>query len=56
MQTTSIGTPRLRVHCWVDGPQDAEPLLLLVHGNLTTGRFFQAFEEALPREVPRGCA
>ena len=47
MQTRTIDTSRLRTHCWVAGPDDGEPLLL-VHGNLTTGRFFQALAEALP--------
>jgi pimeloyl-ACP methyl ester carboxylesterase len=48
MQTLMVDTSRLRTHCWVDGPENGEPLLL-VHGNLTTGRFFQAFCDALPR-------
>ena len=47
MQTRTIVTSRLRTHCWVAGPDDGEPLLL-VHGNLTTGRFFRALAEALP--------
>src|SRR5207253_425869 len=47
MQTRTIDTSRLRTHCWVAGPDDGEPLLL-VHGNLTTGRFFRALAEALP--------
>ena len=47
MQTRVVETRRLQTHCWVDGPQDGEPLLL-VHGNLTTGRFFRALAEALP--------
>ncbi len=41
MQTLMVETPRLATHCWVAGPADGEPLLL-VHGNLTTGRFWQA--------------
>ena len=47
MQTLEIPTRRLRTHCWVHGPEDGEPLLL-VHGNLTTGRFWQAVAERLP--------
>ena len=46
MQTLEIQTPRLRTHCWVQGPPDGEPLLL-VHGNLTTGRFWQAVADRL---------
>src|SRR6266852_7921735 len=47
MQTITVETARLRTHCWVQGPPDGEPLLL-VHGNLTTGRFFQSLAERLP--------
>src|SRR5216683_6278823 len=47
MQTMTIDTARLRTHCWVAGPEDGEPLLM-VHGNLVTGRFFQALAERLP--------
>jgi pimeloyl-ACP methyl ester carboxylesterase len=49
MQTLTIDTARVRTHCWVDGPDAGEPLLL-IHGNLTTGRFFQALSESLPRD------
>lgn len=47
MQTTTVDTARLRTHCWVAGPEDGEPLLM-VHGNLVTGRFFQALAERIP--------
>jgi pimeloyl-ACP methyl ester carboxylesterase len=47
VQTLQIQTRRLRTHCWVQGAEDGE-LLLLVHGNLTTGRFWQAVAERLP--------
>src|SRR5258708_36597351 len=47
MQTMTIDTARLRTHCWVAGPEDGEPLLM-VHGNLVTGRFFQALAERMP--------
>jgi len=46
MQTQFIDTPRLRQHVWTAGPQDGEPLLL-VHGNITTGRFFQSLAAEL---------
>ena len=46
MQTISLDTARLRTHCWVGGPENGTPLLL-VHGNLSTGRFFQALAEQL---------
>jgi pimeloyl-ACP methyl ester carboxylesterase len=47
MQRLEIQTRRLRTHCWVQGPEDGEPLLL-IHGNLTTGRFWQAVADRLP--------
>ena len=47
MHTTIVDTPRLRTHCWVQGPEDGQPLLL-VHGNLVTGRFFLALAQRLP--------
>jgi pimeloyl-ACP methyl ester carboxylesterase len=46
MDTIFIHTSRLRTHCWVDGPDDGQPLLL-VHGNLTTGRFWQSLVNRL---------
>lgn len=48
METRTIDTRRLATHCWMDGPEDGQPLLL-VHGNITTGRFWQGVAEALPR-------
>jgi pimeloyl-ACP methyl ester carboxylesterase len=47
VKTVFVDTARVRTHCWVDGPDDGTPLLL-VHGNLTTGRFFQSMVDALP--------
>jgi pimeloyl-ACP methyl ester carboxylesterase len=46
VETTFVQTSRLRTHCWVDGPADGDPLLL-VHGNLTTGRFWQSLTQQL---------
>jgi pimeloyl-ACP methyl ester carboxylesterase len=46
LDTLTIQTSRLNMHCWVSGPDAATPLLL-VHGNLTTGRFFQSLAEHL---------
>jgi pimeloyl-ACP methyl ester carboxylesterase len=46
MQTQVIETARLKTHCWMAGSDTEEPLLL-VHGNLTTGRFWQAVAECL---------
>ncbi len=47
MKTLTVATSRLGLHCWVEGPEDAEPLLL-IHGNLTTGRFWRAVAGELP--------
>ncbi|HEY3062815.1 MAG TPA: alpha/beta hydrolase [Chloroflexota bacterium] len=47
METLYIDTARVRTHCWVAGPLDGEPVLL-VHGNLSTGRFWQAVADKLP--------
>ncbi|MCA1646459.1 MAG: alpha/beta hydrolase [Chloroflexi bacterium] len=47
MDTITVETPRVRTHCWVQGPLDGEPLLL-VHGNLCTGRFWQALASRVP--------
>jgi pimeloyl-ACP methyl ester carboxylesterase len=52
MDTVFIDTSRIRTHCWTAGPEDGEPLLL-VHGNLTTGRFFQSLASELEREAFR---
>jgi pimeloyl-ACP methyl ester carboxylesterase len=48
MESRTIDTARISTHCLVDGPEDGEPLLL-VHGNITTGRFWKAVAEALPK-------
>src|ERR1700730_14417030 len=47
MQTITVHRAGLETPCWVQGPDDGQPLLL-VHGNLVTGRFFQALAERLP--------
>jgi pimeloyl-ACP methyl ester carboxylesterase len=46
MDSVTVDTPRLKTHCWVAGPTSGEPLLL-VHGNLVTGRFWQAAGDRL---------
>jgi pimeloyl-ACP methyl ester carboxylesterase len=46
MDSLFVDTPRLRTHCWVAGPEHGERLLL-VHGNITTGRFFGSLAEQL---------
>lgn len=46
LDTLYLETRRLRTHCWTAGPPDAPPLLM-IHGNLTTGRFFGALADRL---------
>ncbi len=48
MDSHTVDTARISSNCWVDGPEDGEPLLL-VHGNITTGRFWKAVAESLPK-------
>jgi pimeloyl-ACP methyl ester carboxylesterase len=43
----TIDTGRIVTNCWVSGQEDGRPVLL-VHGNITTGRFWQAVAERLP--------
>ena len=44
MQTATVQTSRVRFNCWTQGSDAGQPLLL-VHGNITTGRFWQAVAE-----------
>ena len=36
MDEVMVETSRIRTHCFVGGPEDGEPVLL-IHGNITTG-------------------
>jgi pimeloyl-ACP methyl ester carboxylesterase len=47
MDTVMVETSRIRTHCLVSGPEDGVPVLL-VHGNLTTGRFWQDVADGFP--------
>ena len=47
MEERDVGTGRLRTHCWTWGPEDGIPVLL-VHGNLVSGRFWKGVAESLP--------
>src|SRR5215467_2642159 len=50
MQRIDIDTDRLRTSCWVSGPEDGEPVLLL-HGNLVSGRFWKAVADRLTDDL-----
>ncbi|HEY4729223.1 MAG TPA: alpha/beta fold hydrolase, partial [Actinomycetes bacterium] len=47
MDKVMVETSRIRTHCLVSGPEDGVPVLL-VHGNLTTGRFWQDVADGFP--------
>lgn len=47
VRSQTIATDRLRMHYLESGPEDAIPLVL-VHGNLATGRFYEALMAATP--------
>ena len=50
MQRIDIDTDRLRTSCWVSGPENGVPTLLL-HGNLVTGRFWKDVAAKLPKDL-----
>lgn len=50
MQRIDVDTDRLRTSCWVSGPEGGVPVLLL-HGNLVSGRFWKAVADRLPDDV-----
>lgn len=47
VQAHDLATDRLRIHYLESGPRDGEPVVLL-HGNLSTGRFYQRLMPRLP--------
>ena len=47
MDKVMVETSRIRTHCFVAGPEDGVPVLL-VHGNITTGRFWQDVADGFP--------
>jgi pimeloyl-ACP methyl ester carboxylesterase len=49
MQRIDVDTDRIRTSVWTNGPKDGVPVLL-IHGNLSTGRFFQDVAAKLPKE------
>jgi pimeloyl-ACP methyl ester carboxylesterase len=50
MQRVDIDTDRLRTSVWKSGPEGGVPMLLL-HGNIVTGRFWRDVAEKLPSNV-----
>ena len=47
IRSTTVDTARIRMHVLESGPSDGEPLVL-VHGNLSTGRFYEHLMPELP--------
>ena len=47
MTSDTIQTSRLRTHYVASGPEDGVPVVL-VHGNLSTGRFYEHLFEGAP--------
>jgi pimeloyl-ACP methyl ester carboxylesterase len=47
MGKVMVETSRIPTHCFVGGPPDGVPVLL-VHGKITTGRFWQGVAEGFP--------
>ena len=45
-----VETPRLTMNVWTGGPEDGRPVLL-VHGNITTGRYWRYVADLLPDDV-----
>src|SRR4029077_3392772 len=50
MKRIDIDTDRLRTSCWVSGPESGTPVLLL-HGNIVTGRFWRDVAGRLPSDA-----
>jgi pimeloyl-ACP methyl ester carboxylesterase len=50
MNRIDIATDRIRTSCWVSGPENGTPVLL-IHGNLVTGRFWRDVADQLPDDV-----
>ena len=50
MNRIDIDTDRLRTSCWVSGPETGTPVLL-IHGNLCTGRFWRDVATLLPGDA-----
>jgi hypothetical protein len=50
MKRIDIDTDRLRTSCWVSGPENGTPILL-IHGNLVTGRFWRDVAARLPNDA-----
>ena len=48
MTSETIQTSRLRTHYVASGPEDGVPVVL-IHGNLSTGRFYEHLFEAAPQ-------
>src|ERR687894_1936877 len=47
MRSHSVDTDRLRMHLIESGPEDGVPVVL-IHGNLSTGRFYEHLFDVAP--------
>jgi pimeloyl-ACP methyl ester carboxylesterase len=50
VRSQTVATERLRVHLIESGPEDGEPVVL-VHGNLSTGRFYEHLMPGAPESL-----
>jgi pimeloyl-ACP methyl ester carboxylesterase len=50
VRSQTVATERLRVHLIESGPEDGEPVVL-VHGNLSTGRFYEHVMPGAPESL-----
>src|SRR3954463_8741434 len=48
MPSHDVGTARLRMHLIESGPEDGEPVVL-IHGNLSSGRFYEHLFAGAPQ-------
>lgn len=50
LSCSMVETPRLAMNVWTSGPEGGRPVLL-VHGNLVSGGFWQYVAQLLPDDV-----
>ena len=50
VRSATVDTDRIRMHYLESGPADGTPIVM-VHGNLSTSRFFEHLMPELPRST-----